>query len=79
MRYANHPSALHERIWNAIAAPPCTRCMARADWHPTDCGKNGCHDLYAQEVAAVMEIVQEVLDEVKGDKLRKIAETSPSK
>lgn len=59
MSYTNHPSALHERIWNAIVTPPCTRCQARADWHPTDCDKHDCHKLYAQEAAAVLDIVFE--------------------
>lgn len=63
---------LRDSVYSAISRPVCTRCQSRTDWHPTDCDKNGCHDLYAQEVEAVMEIFKQELaarcPQVTGDK-----------
>ena len=55
---------LRERIYTAISKPACDRCQSRTDWHPTDCEKHKCHELYEQETDAVMEIIS---GEIKGE------------
>lgn len=50
---------LQRRIYEAISKPACDRCQSRIEWHPTDCDKYDCHELYAQEAAAVLDIVFE--------------------
>ena len=55
---------LRERIYTAISKPACDRCQSRTDWHPTDCEKHKCHELYEQETDAVMEIINGEIVEV---------------
>lgn len=50
---------LQRRIYEAISEPACDRCQSRTEWHPTDCDKHKCHELYAKETEAVLAIVFE--------------------
>lgn len=48
---------IRNKIYTAISKPVCERCQSRTDWHPTDCEKNKCHDLYEQETNNVLSVV----------------------
>lgn len=60
---------LRDKIYSAISHPVCERCQSRTDWDSSDCDKNSCHDLYAEETDTVLGIIEQE-QEVHSQKLR---------